>query len=217
MPVVTSKLSELQRTVRVPAILIVGLIALSLLVAFLERDVVYAVMREGGWVESATVVCYGLTFLGCLYMMWSAHWPGAWSGALLAAAAFGRELDLHKRFTLESLSSIRYWRSDAVPVTQKTIVATIAIVCAVLIVRTAVPPLWRHLRAIEPHAVTLASIPLLLAVAQVLDDLHFDDTLGTVPQFLWALEETSEMGIALCALAALVQWELHVRRALRAG
>lgn len=217
MPVATAKHAKLLRAVRMPAILIVGLLALSLLVAGLERDVVVAVLREGGWVESATAVCYGLTLLGCLYMMWSAHWPGAWSGAILAAAALGRELDAHKRFTPESLSSIRYWRSDFVPLAEKAIVAAIMTVGAILVVRTAWPPFWRSLRAIEPHAVTLASIPLLLAVAQVLDTLHFDDTPGMVPQFLWGVEETFEMGIALCALAALMQWELRVRRALRAG
>ncbi len=212
MPIATSNHSKLLRAARVPATLILGLVALSFVIAALERDLAHVVLREGGWVESATVACYGLACLGCLCMWWSGHWPEAWSGALLAVAAMGRELDVHKHFTIHSLSSIRYWRSDLVPLTEKGVLAGIMLVCAILVVRTAWPPLLRRLRAIEPHAVTLASIPLLFAVAQIQDTLHFDDTPGKLAQFFWAIEETFEMGIAACALVALLQWELHVRR-----
>ena len=217
MPIATSKHSKLLRTAWVPATLILGLIALSFVITGLERDLAHVIMREGGWVESATVVFYGLAFLGCLYMMWSGHWPEAWSGALLAAAAMGRELDAHKEFTLHSLSSIRYWRSDLVSGMEKGVVLAIMAVCAILVVRTAWPPFWRRLRAIEPHAATLASIPVLFAVAQIQDTLHFDDTPGKIALFFWAIEETFEMGIAVCAVVALIQWELHVRRTLGGG
>lgn len=217
MPVATSKGEKLLHAAAVPAALIVGLCALSLLIAALDPDLAERVLREDGWVESATVAVYGATVLGCLYMMWSGHWPRAWSGALLAAAALGRELDAHKTFTLHSLSSVRYWRSDLVPGTEKAFIATIMAVSAIAVAAAAVPPLWRHLRALEPHAVTLAAIPLLLAVAQIQDRLHFDHVPGMLPQFFWAIEETFEMGIALSTLVALVQWELHVRRSSRVG
>lgn len=98
------------------------------------------------------------------------------------------------------------------PGIQKGLVLAVVVLCVLLVARTALPPLWRRLRAAEPHAVTLAGIPVLLAVAQILDFLHFDDEPGTLAQFFWAMEETFEMGIAVCALVALLQWKLHVRR-----
>lgn len=215
MPAATPRNSRRLHAALLPVLLMLALLALSLAISGLDRT--HVVIREGGWVESATVVFYGLAFLGCLYMMWSAHWPEAWSGALLAAAADARELDAHKAFTLESISSIRYWRSDLVPGLEKGAVFAAMSVTAILVVRTAWPPFWRRLQALEPHAVTLAAIPVLYFVSAIGDTIHPDRLQpGRLNQFLLAVEETFEMGMALCALMALIQWELHVRRSLGA-
>jgi hypothetical protein len=214
MPVATPKIDTGLRAALVPFLLVLALIALSLVISGLDNT--HVVIREGGWVESATVVFYQLAFLGCLYMMWSKHWPEAWSGAVLLAAAAARELDAHKAFTLESISSIRYWRSDLVPGVEKTVLFAVMSVTAILVVRTAWPPFWRRLRASEPHAITLAAIPVLYLVSAIGDTIHPDEQPGRLNLFLLAVEETFEMGMALCALVALIQWELHVRRTLGA-
>ena len=213
----TLRYSKRIRGVRTVGAVMLAMLVLSLVVSGLERDLAYVVMREDGWVESATLVFYAMALIGCLYMMWSRHWPAAWSGALLIVATMLRELDAHKTFTLYSLSSIRYWRSDFVSGLEKGGIVAIMLVLTILVVRAAWPPFWRRLRAAEPHAVTLAGISALIATSLILDAIHFDYSPGKVSLFLWAVEETFEMGIPICILVALIQWELHVRRARGAG
>jgi hypothetical protein len=139
----------------------------------------------------------------------------AWRGAVLLVFPILRELDLHSAFTTLPVTSTRYWRSELAPWSEKALAALVVgamHTLALLAIAASWKPFWRRLRDLERDAVALAAAAPLLLAAAALDKLVVIDIIVTESDVPFrALEESLELGGAVCILAALVLWRRRAR------
>ena len=112
------------------AIAVVAAVAVmaSLSLAVFSASTLDGLFREGGVVENAQAILYGLCVRLSLAYWRREVWPGGLTGALLLAVLMLRELDFHKRFTAMSVTRTRYYLLPDVPVLSKVIAASVLLV-----------------------------------------------------------------------------------------
>jgi hypothetical protein len=141
----------------------------------------------------------------------------------MAAVSFAfaaREADLHKAYTVMSISKIKFYLSPAVPLLQKLAGGLVLLALVVALVYLALQ-LWRWLRggqALHTPVGQLLLLPvLLLPASKVIDRMAsvlYEDFGITLPpmvgQFVAAFEEGMELALPVLFLAALLlhrgQW-----------
>ena len=206
---------RLARALCVPVAVLLGMLALAVCVANLSYGYAVTTIDEYGPIEGATVAVYAAVLGDCIYLALSGIARAAWTGAVFVALPLLRELDFHKAYTLMSVTSTRYWRSGVPPWTEKAVAAAVfaaLLVLALLALRITWKPFWHRLRGLQPDAVTLAAAPVLALAASALDKLVFIDIIVPPEAVIFrAIEESLELGAAVCTLLALVLW----RRASR--
>jgi hypothetical protein len=177
---------------------------------------------EGGAVENAQTILYGLCALLSLAYWWKNLWPGGLTGALLLAVLMVRELDFHKRFTAMSVTRTRYYLLSEVPVSSRVIAATVLLVTlaiAVVFFRKRARFFWSALRSGRDWAMAAAAGIGLIPVAVFVDKTHgwegaatsLSSALGITPPMTgklleMAIEETLELAIPVLLLLALIRF-----------
>ena len=136
----------------------------------------------------------------------------AWTCLLLLC----RELDLHKLYTLESLSSTRYWRSGLVSLWQKLLLGTLLLASAWIVftlARKGFRPLVRALQSGGLWSSAFLAAIALGGLASLIDNLLDMDALDD-PRILFfsLLEESLEMVVPVFLALAVILWAWHGRR-----
>lgn len=189
----------------------------SLLLLLVPMDRLSDWTSEAGFFEEASWVGYLLAGAACLLMLRrcaALYVPCA----LVLFAMCARELDMHNRFTTDSVLKSRYYLKVKAPLTEKllagTVVLALAAVVAYLLLRYL--PLFRQrLRERAPEAVTLGAAGIVLVFTKLVDRLpgilKHDYGIGLsewARHLAMALEEPLELMIPLLVLLALVQVRL---------
>lgn len=197
-------------------IMIVAIITLTIGLS-LEPAAAKLIYTEGRLVENATVVFYGLAIIVALavkrpYLGLRCH------TAIVLAIMAGRELDMHKSFTTESMFKISYYMKPHDPVMIRVLAG-----CLVLILLGVLLSYARHLKGVlrnlwesRPHAITLAVVLVIVPVSKIFDSsprmarkflgIDFPDELRF---WLFLSEESLEFLIPVLILLAVVQYNLN--------
>jgi hypothetical protein len=206
------------RAALVPAAVVLAMIGLAVMIAYgLTYGYAVVTIDEHGPLEAATVAVYAAVLADCVYLALSGLVPSAWAGAALVSLPILRELDLHKAFTGFPVTSVRYWRSDLPSASEKILAAAVVaalLTLALIALAISLKPFWRRLRALRTDALLLAAAPVLLVIASAIDKLAVIDVIVLEKDVIFrALEESLELGAAICVLGALVLWRKSSRAA----
>jgi hypothetical protein len=127
---------------------------------------------EGGLVETATVVMYGVAIFALFWYRSAVSDRLAWAALLIVAVAFGaREMDLHLAWTDISMLKSRFYLGAA-PAHQKLagfLAAATTIAALLYLAARYGAPTLRLLRRQSPYAVTAAVFLATLVVSKMLD------------------------------------------------
>ncbi len=182
----------------------------------LEPAAAKLIYQEGRLVENATVVIYGLAIVVAL----AVNRPNLGlrcHTALVLAIMAGRELDLHKSFTTESMFKISYYMKPHDPVMIRVLAGCLVLILLGVFLSYArhLKGVWRNLWEGRAHAITVAVVLVTVPVSKI-----FDSSPRMVHKFLgidfpdelrfWLLlsEESLELLIPVLILLAVVQYNL---------
>ncbi len=201
-----------------------------LLMLLLPLDELKRWTSEEGLFEQGSWVVYFVVAAVCLFLMREDPRLYATSAVVVLAMA-ARELDLHRRFTTDSMLKSRYYLKVQAPLIEKLIAGAVVLALTAVVLYMLVrylPLLLRRLRERSPAAITLATSFVVLVLTKIADrlpDLVRHDFGAVVPAWLLHLqavfEEPLESTIPLLFLLAIVQARLarmqDVRRAASAA
>jgi|GEM_PF-1453800 len=181
----------------------------------LPTHIVYWFIRENGPVENLSAAGHFLTAACCLTLIYKQRWPDAWIGAFITLLFGCRELEFQERFTVMSITKLRFYTEAGVPWTQK---AAVLVLIAITVWVTA-RYLQQHassflpaLRLRKPYALSILSGMILLVLSKIGDLAHrmvidigvplcYDDEIKAS-----MVEEFFELGASLLFLAAVFQF-----------
>lgn len=201
-----------------------------LLMLLLPLDELKRWTSEEGLFEQASWVLYFVVAAVCLFLI--REDPRLYATSAVVVLAMGaRELDLHRRFTTDSMLKSRYYLKVQAPLIEKLIAGAIVLALTAVVLYMLVrylPLLLRRLRERSAAAITLATsfgVLVLTKIADRLPDLMRHDFGAVAPAWLLHLqavfEEPLESTIPLLFLLAIVQARLartqDVRRAASAA
>lgn len=180
--------------------------------------------KEDGLVEQLSPILYGACILLILAMGGIRF--GFTRGRSLVLMLFAltlRELDFHVRFTTMSITKLKFYLSDTVPLHEKVpaiIVIGLLGWLALTLLRTYTRPVLKGLMRLEPASVATVIALMLIALSEWLDGVRrylemFGITLDRrAINWVGAIEETVELGIPVFALLAIWAY-FGMRRASR--
>lgn len=188
------------------------LLLLFLLSWVLEENERKLLLKEGGWVESATALAYFFCAAFMAYKGKLAYLKKYPHIFLLIIFLMFRELDFDSRFTTTGIFKIRFFTGSHVPITEKII----GVIVILLLLYIVFAILYRHTkdflsglkkRSIVDFGVLISCI--LLALSQSLDGL--DRKLKSfgiivskaVSMHAGAVEEILELGVPICIIITL--------------
>jgi hypothetical protein len=207
------------------AVAFTALFALAcLLMLLLPLDELKRWTSEEGLFEQASWVVYFVVAAICLFLV--RHDARLYATSAVVVLAMGaRELDLHRRFTTDSILKSRYYLKVQAPLVEKLLAGAVvlALTAVVLYMLVRYLPLFlRRLRSRSPAAITLATSFLVLMLTKIADrlpDVMRHDFGAVVPGWLLHLqavfEEPLESTIPLLFLLAIVQARLAAPRVSR--
>ena len=203
------------------AVLLIYAGYLALLAQSLGPEIFIPLFSEQGPFEEMSIVLW--VALGALLMFHDPRSPRVWALAALAFVFAAREADLHKAFTVMSISKSRFYISPDVPVMQKIIGGLVLLAVVALIIHLA-RVCWQYffrqggLRT--PVGQVLVLPVLLLPISKVLDRLTngLRESFGIIVpeslnQFIAAFEEGMEMAMPVLFIAALLLYQASRREA----
>ena len=210
----------LRRTLTLPYAAVVFTAAFALcclLMLLLPLDVLKHWTSEEGLFEQASWVVYFVAGAICLFLMRDdARLYG--TCAVVIFAMGGRELDLHRRFTTDSMLKSRYYLKVQAPLVEKLLAGAVVLALTAVVLYMLVrylPLLLRRLRERSPAAITLATAFVVLVLTKMADrlpDVMRHDFGAVVPAWLLHLqavfEEPLESTIPLLFLLAIAQARL---------
>ncbi len=189
------------------------ILLLAVGISLLPQEAGTAVIREGGVVETLTVILY-LGAIIWLVQRGRLHHQRRWhlsAGFLLLLLAL-RELDFQARFTTMGVLKSRYYLSPDVPGLEKAIVSlvmiTILIIVAHFLYRNTVP-FFRALLRGNPAATAIAFACGAAVLSKLLDSFSrpLRQLVGPLyagsTTYLRVYEEIFELGIPLFILLAI--------------
>lgn len=215
-------MNKLSTAVRVAlAVLLIYAGYLALLAASLRPEIFIPLFSEEGPFEEMSIVLW--VALGAMLLFHNVRSPRVWALAALSFLFAAREADLHKAFTVMSISKSRFYISPDVPVMQKILGGLVMLAAVILIIHLA-RLCWQYffrqggLRT--PVGQVLVLPVLLLPISKVLDRLSnglresFDIHLSyAVNQFIAAFEEGMEMAMPVLFIVALMLYRASQRDA----
>lgn len=188
-----------------------------LLMLFLPLDELKHWTSEEGLFEQASWVVYFAVAATCLLLVRDdVRLYGTSAVVVLAMGA--RELDLHRRFTTDSMLKSRYYLKVQAPLIEKLLAGAVVLALTAVVLYMLVrylPLLLRRLRERSPAAITLATSFVVLVLTKIADrlpDVMRHDFGAVVPAWLLHLqavyEEPLESTLPLLFLLAIVQARL---------
>lgn len=211
-PVTQKGLSGLMSRALPALALIVGCLLVALAFSLVLGEQALALTREGGVIETLTVLLYA----GVLVVALVVRARGEVAAGLIALAALLmglRELDAHKTFTTYGLFKTRLYVSPDVPLTEKLLAGLVVAILLTLLVM-AIRSAWRS-RSLQHSAasITLLAVGGFGIFLKEMDGLPRQlRKMGVALQndlmaISKAVEETGELGLPL--LLALALWQLR--------
>lgn len=100
---------------------------LIIFIALQDYIVAKAVIHEGSFVETLTVIGYFIAFFAAIVLQMRGRISFGAGAAVILLSMSLRELDFHVRFTTMGIFKSRFYISDAVPLTEKIIAALITL------------------------------------------------------------------------------------------
>jgi len=191
------------------------LLAIFIGTLFLTGAARKAVLDEGGLVESATVLGYGIC-LGLILIRGGLGYLTRQTGIVVLITLLGlRELDFDKRFTTMGIFKSRFYVSSDVPLLEKAAAIIFILLLAVCIGRLLKQLLVPFISGIKRRSLVAWGALLaigLAAVAKSLDGLSRKlEVIGVeagenVCRHFGALEEVLELGIPVMLFLALLAY-----------
>ena len=213
-------MNKLSTAVRVGlAVLLIYASYLVVLAASLQPEIFKALFSEEGPFEEMSIVLW--VALGAMLLFHDVRSPRVLALATLSFVFAAREADLHKAFTVMSISKIKFYLSPDVPMMQKIIGGLVLLAVVALIIHLA-RLCWRFFFQQgglgTPVGQVLLLPVLLLPISKVLDrfsnglresfDIHLS---STVNQFIAAFEEGMEMAMPVLFIVALMLYRASLR------
>jgi hypothetical protein len=184
---------------------------------------IFALMREGGPIESLTEWTYlGAMVVAFFFGISVLNRKTVVAVLIVLAYMAAREADLHKALFSVSILKIRFWLDSGIPVTSKLIALAILlpIIWALLYFMAFYTlPFLAGLRARLPHAISIGMIFVVTGAAKVIDrSLNMLIEISSYKQFpvwMWTLqacqEELLECLIPFLFILAILQYRNYVR------
>jgi hypothetical protein len=196
------------------AVVAIGLLVCSLFWLLTDATTMGRLAGEGGIIESATAVLYGVAIAGLLAAARRERWFFVGS-AFAVGLMLARELDLH-RLASQSALAVNSYKAGGMPFPERLIAGGIVLVLAACLAAYLIANaarFWRGLRDRRAPAWTVAAMFLLMAYSATIDGLRrkaqeflgIELPLDETKRFLGAFEEGMELLIPLLVLLALVQ------------
>lgn len=104
-------------------VLFAGAIITVIVSEFISPATANALLKEGGWIETASWISYFVAAALILVLM--LRFPNRWCLAVATMLLGMRELDFDKRFTTMGIFKSRFYGSEEVPLGEKLIAALI--------------------------------------------------------------------------------------------
>lgn len=220
----TPLMNRLTTAVKIAGVvLLIYLAHLTFLALSLPKEVFDALFAETGPYEGMSIILW-VTLGGLLLLSLPLQPRSVLAMAVLSLVFAAREADLHKRFTVMSLTKIKFYLSPDVPVLQKIIGGIVFIAVTIALIYLA-KRLYNRLYNYLVHEGGLRSplgqlliLPaVLLPLSKILDRIAsqiyeiFGVRLpGTMSQLIAAYEEGLEMALPALFIVALLL--LRIRR-----
>ncbi|MEE8271023.1 MAG: hypothetical protein V3R98_04730 [Alphaproteobacteria bacterium] len=202
----------------VPAVIVVAAAGVLSGYPFTPEDLA-PLVRESGWIEVTTAAIYVLAIVAMLAVSRIDRWFFVHSAAVVAIMT-ARELDLHKAFTTDSVSKLRFYTGDHVGLTEKLVTGAVMLVLAAIVLRYL--KYWRRLYdgifGRSPAAYSMLLLIVLIPVTKLLDAITrilrgFDIPIFYEIQFVGLFEESLELTLPVIMLIAIAQYLIERRRA----
>lgn len=218
----TPLMNRLTTAVKIAGVvLLIYLAHLTFLALSLPKEVFDALFAETGPYEGMSIILW-VTLGGLLLLSLPLQPRSVLAMAVLSLVFAAREADLHKRFTVMSLTKIKFYLSPDVPVLQKIIggIVFIAVTIALIYLAKRLYNYLVHeggLRSPLGQLLILPAVLLPLSLSKILDRIAsqiyeiFGVRLpGTMSQLIAAYEEGLEMALPALFIVALLL--LRIRR-----
>jgi hypothetical protein len=193
--------------------ILIALFSLIFFVSSLSPDMRKAIIQEDGPVESLSAAGYFICAI-LLLVIPKKKVSDCWQ-LIVVLLAFGfRELDFNSRFTQISMTKLKFYVSQQIPLIQKIC----AVFCALLIFYCLIHLLRCHFRSFiislkknEPYAICIFTGFIFLFAALVLDGLegkmrHINIIIGMdLTPWATSTEEILELGIPVMFIFGLIK------------
>ena len=192
-------------------LLLVAAIGMVFVAEQLSPEMTTKVMKEGGWIETASWVAYFVA--GFFLLIQTLRKPSRWSMLVLTLCLGMRELDFDKRFTTMGIFKSRFYFSAEVPVLEKLIgvvVTALLVTSLFFLVKTHLVPFFKKIKAGEGPSLSFLFSGGLLVFAKSIDGFSRKlEPLGIVPSdamnhAMESIEEVFELAAALLIVVAAV-------------
>jgi len=208
-----------KRYLYLAAAVISGLVVLFIFVHSIDETIRVSLIREGGPIELLSATCYCIVPL-IMFI------KGGWSFirrhaslAVLVSALGMRELDFNARFTMMSITKIKFFLSPQVPLVEKII----AVLVILILLAALVDCLKKYLRPFlagcakkDVVSMTAGVSLLFMAISKSLDGLPRKlrslglDIAGQSSLYAESAEEILELGIPLMLIiSTLAHFSRH--------
>lgn len=186
---------------------------------FVPGTVLEPFVKENGPIEMSSALQW-FALAGVLVLVWigQRNFP-ALLFALFAMGGGARELDMHNRFTVGSITRFDYWLERTVPIGERLIVIAVLAVLALSVLYLLVRYGRKFMQQLQLRvgwAWSVATIPVFGLILKFLDRLP-----GTMRKFMgitmpeeirlaaFSLEEFGEMALPIIGFIALGQFLSH--------
>lgn len=192
-----------------------GLIVFIIILEFIDSELKYIIIKEGGFVESLSAIGYFACVIVLIFYLWKkkegskSYWH-----IIFVLVVFGcRELDFNARFTTMSLTKIKLYLSPDVPVIEKIIgiiIMSLLLHSVIYLIKNHFKNLMRAIKRAEPCAVGIFFGILLLFLTKTLDGFGrklagIGIAIGNdIELIAVSMEEVLELGIPFMFMIAIV-------------
>lgn len=197
-------------------VLFVGALVTVVVSENVSPELQSAILKEGGWVETASWVSY---FVAAAFILIQIlRWPTRWSMLICTMLLGMRELDFDKRFTTMGIFKSRFYGSEEVPLGEKLIAALITaaiVVTLIFLVKDHLLPFIKRITKGEGPSWSILLAGGLMVFAKSIDGLSRKlEPFGIEPsdavnRIAGSVEECFELSAALLIIVGAVGALLH--------
>ena len=191
--------------------LLVGAIVTVIVSEFVSPATANALLKEGGWIETASWISYFVAAALILVLM--LRFPNRWCLAVATMLLGMRELDFDKRFTTMGIFKSRFYGSEEVPLGEKLIAALITaaiVVVLIFVVKEHLLPFIKRVTNREGASLSVLFAGGFMVFAKSIDGLSRKlEPFGIEPsdavnRIVGSVEECIELSAALLIVVGAV-------------